>query len=81
MEFEWDATQNEANIIKHGLDFVDAEALFESDVYAAKAKDTRKAMARSVGGVSASCGAPSAGGCLDGSVARQATDHLLGEGK
>lgn len=40
MEFEWDPTKNEANIAKHGLDFADAEALFENDVYAAK--DARK---------------------------------------
>ena len=40
MEFEWDPAKNEANIAKHGLDFADAEALFENDVYAAK--DTRK---------------------------------------
>ncbi len=29
-QFEWDENKNRANIEKHGLDFVDAETMFES---------------------------------------------------
>ena len=29
MNFEWDHTKNQVNIIKHGLDFADAHKVFE----------------------------------------------------
>ena len=74
MEFEWDATKNEANIIKHGLDFADAVALFENDVYAAK--DTRKDYGeerwRGIGELHGRV----FGGSMDGSGTREAQDHL-----
>jgi uncharacterized DUF497 family protein len=28
MEFEWDEVKNQQNIAKHGIDFVDAQAIF-----------------------------------------------------
>ena len=40
MKFEWDPAKNEANLAKHGIDFTEAEALFEGDLYARR--DTRK---------------------------------------
>jgi uncharacterized DUF497 family protein len=30
LRFEWDETKNEANIRKHGIDFVDAPEIFDS---------------------------------------------------
>jgi len=29
MDFEWDESKRQANIVKHGIDFVDAGAIFE----------------------------------------------------
>jgi uncharacterized protein len=29
MDSEWDEAKREANIVKHGIDFVDAAAIFE----------------------------------------------------
>lgn len=34
MNFEWDEKKRQANITKHGLDFMDAEAIFSSPVLA-----------------------------------------------
>lgn len=31
-EYEWDAAKNEANIVKHGIDFVRAVQIFEGPV-------------------------------------------------
>ncbi len=31
MEFEWDENKRLSNIRKHGIDFADAEAVFEGD--------------------------------------------------
>jgi uncharacterized DUF497 family protein len=31
MEFEWDENKRLANIRKHGIDFIDVEAVFEDD--------------------------------------------------
>ena len=30
MDFEWDETKRQTNILKHGIDFVDAIGIFES---------------------------------------------------
>jgi uncharacterized protein len=32
VEFEWDPEKNRANIVKHGIDFEDAIAIFEAPV-------------------------------------------------
>lgn len=32
MSYEWDEQKREANIEKHGIDFVDADLVFEADV-------------------------------------------------
>ena len=39
MKFEWDEDKNESNIQKHGLDFADAEDIFQS--FMLVALDTR----------------------------------------
>lgn len=33
MKFEWDETKRESNLQKHGLDFADAEVVFQGAVY------------------------------------------------
>ena len=33
MQFEWDEAKNAANMIKHGIDFADAVAVFEGWTY------------------------------------------------
>jgi hypothetical protein len=35
MEFEWDHEKNKANILKHGVDFIDAILIFETFVLSA----------------------------------------------
>ncbi|MFN7496820.1 MAG: BrnT family toxin [Hyphomonadaceae bacterium] len=35
MEFEWDHEKNKANILKHGVDFIDAMLIFETFVLSA----------------------------------------------
>lgn len=40
MRFEWDEEKNRTNITKHGLDFADAERIFESPMLTAL--DTRE---------------------------------------
>ena len=31
MRFEWDETKRELNILKHGIDFIDAEEVFDGE--------------------------------------------------
>lgn len=38
--FEWDTTKNEANIMKHGIDFEDVQRIFEGRLI--QKQDTRK---------------------------------------
>ncbi|KAB2853802.1 MAG: BrnT family toxin [Sphingopyxis terrae] len=33
MDFEWDEAKRRANIRKHGVDFFDAAAIFENDIF------------------------------------------------
>lgn len=35
MDFEWDHEKNKANILKHGVDFIDAMLIFETFVLSA----------------------------------------------
>src|SRR5438270_12114694 len=40
MEFEWDEAKRRANIVKHGIDFVDAVAMFDGPFI--EAEDRRR---------------------------------------
>jgi len=40
MKFEWDSKKNENNILKHGVDFADAEEMFKRELFAVQ--DVRK---------------------------------------
>ncbi len=40
MKFEWDEAKNETNLLKHDLDFVDAEAVFAGPML--QLRDTRQ---------------------------------------
>lgn len=33
MNFEWDEAKRQTNILKHGVDFLDAAAIFENDTF------------------------------------------------
>jgi len=52
MEFEWDEAKRQANILKHGIDFVDAGAIFDRrfvETEDAGATTARDGTAQSVG--------------------------------
>lgn len=40
MQFEWDESMRQANLRKHGIDFIDAIRIFEGDTFTFE--DTRK---------------------------------------
>ena len=40
MEFEWDPAKNEANLRKHGIDFVDAVAIWDGFVVTMRSMQT-----------------------------------------
>ncbi|MCA3698025.1 BrnT family toxin [Aquidulcibacter sp.] len=57
MEFEWDEEKSRANLIKHGVDFVDAVLIFENIVLSAEDRrhDYGERRMRSIGVVDDDC--------------------------
>ncbi len=57
MDFEWDHEKNEANILKHGVDFIDAMLIFETFVLSAvdRRHDYGEQRLRSIGIVDDDC--------------------------
>ena len=57
MEFEWDDEKNNANILKHGVDFEDAMLIFETFVLSAEDRrhDYGERRFRSIGVVDDEC--------------------------
>ncbi|WP_395777701.1 BrnT family toxin [Aquidulcibacter sp.] len=57
MEFEWDDEKNKANILKHGVDFVDAMLIFDTFVLSAgdRRHDYGERRVRSIGIVDSDC--------------------------
>lgn len=57
MDFEWDHEKNEANILKHGVDFIDVMLIFETFVLSAvdRRHDYGEQRVRSIGIVDDDC--------------------------
>jgi uncharacterized DUF497 family protein len=57
MDFEWDHEKNKANILKHGVDFIDAMLIFETFVLSAvdRRHDYGEQRGRSIGIVDDDC--------------------------
>ena len=57
MEFEWDDEKNSANILKHGVDFIDAMLIFDTFVLSAEDRrhDYGERRVRSIGMVDDGC--------------------------
>ena len=57
MDFEWDHEKNKANILKHGVDFIDAMLIFETFVLSAvdRRHDYGEQRVRSIGIVDDDC--------------------------
>jgi uncharacterized DUF497 family protein len=57
MDFEWDHEKNKANILKHGIDFIDAMLIFETFVLSAvdRRHDYGEQRVRSIGIVDDDC--------------------------
>jgi uncharacterized DUF497 family protein len=57
MDFEWDQEKNKANILKHGVDFIDAMLIFETFVLSAvdRRHDSGEQRVRSIGIVDDDC--------------------------
>ena len=48
MRYEWDPAKNQANLVKHGVDFADAVAVFEDDLALTRPDATSRGESRFV---------------------------------